>query len=46
VAKILLLDVWRQERSDRFVTFITLGIALLIVSYLYSRYSETIKRYL
>jgi hypothetical protein len=46
VAKILLLDVWRQARSDRFVTFITLGIALLIVSYLYSRYSEAIKRYL
>ena len=46
VAKILLLDVWRQQRSDRFVTFITLGVALLIVSYLYSRYSETIKRYL
>lgn len=46
VAKILLLDVWRQQRADRFVTFITLGIALLIVSYLYSRYSEAIKRYL
>ena len=46
VAKILLLDVWRQQRSDRFVTFITLGVALLIVSYLYSRYSDTIKRYL
>jgi uncharacterized membrane protein len=46
VAKILLIDVWRQERSDRFVTFITLGIALLIVSFLYSRYSEAIKRYL
>ena len=46
VAKILLIDVWRQERSDRFVTFITLGIALLVVSFLYSRYSEAIKRYL
>ena len=46
VAKILLLDVWRQQRSDRFVTFITPGVALLIVWYLYSRYSDTIKRYL
>ena len=46
VAKILLLDVWRQARSDRFVTFITLGVALLVVSFLYSRYSDAIKRYL
>ncbi|HWY05982.1 MAG TPA: DUF2339 domain-containing protein, partial [Candidatus Acidoferrales bacterium] len=46
VAKIVVLDVWRQERSDRFITFITLGVALLLVSYLYTRYSEAIRRYL
>ncbi|HET7105708.1 MAG TPA: DUF2339 domain-containing protein [Candidatus Acidoferrum sp.] len=46
VAKIVLLDVWRQEVSDRFITFIILGIALLLVSYLYTRYSEAIRRYL
>ena len=46
VARIVLLDVWRQERSDRFVTFIILGVALLLVSYLYTRYSEAIRRYL
>jgi uncharacterized membrane protein len=46
VAKIVVLDVWRQERSDRFITFIILGMALLLVSYLYTRYSEAIRRYL
>jgi uncharacterized membrane protein len=46
VAKILLLDVWRQQRSDRYITFIILGVALLLVSFLYTRYSETINRYL
>jgi uncharacterized membrane protein len=46
VGKILVLDVWRQDKSDRFVTFIILGISLLLVSFLYTRYSEAIKRYL
>ncbi len=46
VGKIVVLDVWRQERSDRFITFIILGIALLLVSYLYTRYSDAIRRYL
>ncbi len=46
VGKILALDVWLQNKSDRFVTFIILGISLLLVSFLYTRYSEAIKRYL
>ena len=46
VAKIGLLDVWRLHGSDRYVTLIILGVALLLVSYLYTRYSETIRRYL
>jgi Predicted membrane protein (DUF2339) len=46
VGKILVLDVWRQDKADRFTTFIILGVALLLVSFLYTRYSETIRRYL
>ena len=46
VAKIGLLDVWRQHGSDRYITLIILGIALLLVSYLYTRYAEAIRRYL
>jgi hypothetical protein len=36
VGEILVLDVWRQDKSDRFVTFIILGISLLLVSFLYT----------
>jgi Predicted membrane protein (DUF2339) len=46
VAKIVVLDVWRQRSSDRYITLIGLGVALLLVSYLYTRYSEAIRRYL
>jgi|SRR5579883_758965 hypothetical protein len=46
VAKISLLDVWRLHGSDRYVTLIILGVALLLVSYLYTRYSELLRRYL
>ncbi len=34
------------QRSDRYITLIILGIALLLVSLLYTRYSETLHRYL
>ncbi len=46
VGKVVALDVWRQQRSDRYITFITLGVALLLVSFLYTKFSETIRRYL
>jgi hypothetical protein len=46
VGKIVVLDVWRQERSDRYITLIILGAALLLVSFLYTRYSEAIRQYL
>jgi len=46
VAKILVVDVWELSPRDRYLTFITLGSALLLVSFLYSRYREAIWRYL
>jgi hypothetical protein len=45
-AKILVLDVWRLNPSDRYLTLIVLGAALLSVSFLYTRYRETIQQYL
>jgi len=45
-AKIVLLDFWRQDRPDQIITVLTFAVAALLVSYLYSRYSETINRYL
>jgi uncharacterized membrane protein len=46
VAKIVVVDVWELSPGDRYLTFITLGSALLLVSFLYSRYREAIWRYL
>jgi Predicted membrane protein (DUF2339) len=46
VGKIVLLDVWALEPRDRYLTFIVLGIALTGVSFLYTRYRETLRQYL
>ncbi len=45
-AKILLIDVWRLNPRDRYITFIVLGAVLLVVSFMYSRYREAIRQYL
>lgn len=46
VAKILLMDVWKLAAPDRYTTLIVLGLALLAVSFLYTRFSTTIRKYL
>lgn len=46
VGKIVFKDVWGLTPRDRYLTFIVLGAALLGVSYLYTRYRETIRQYL
>src|SRR5262249_13874165 len=46
VAKILVQDVWRLNPRDRYLTFIVLGGALLLVSFLYTRNREKLKQYL
>jgi uncharacterized membrane protein len=46
VLKIAFVDVWRLTPPDRYVTFIVLGSALLLVSFLYSKYRETVREYL
>ena len=46
VLKIVALDVWKLEPGDRYLTFIGLGAAMLLVSYLYTRYKEAIHQYL
>jgi len=45
-AKIVLVDVWGLAARDRFLTFIALGIAILSVSFLYTRYKEVLRAYL
>ena len=46
VGKILVVDVWGLNPRDRYLTFIVLGAALLLVSFLYTRNRETLRQYL
>jgi len=46
VAKIMLRDAWGLAPRDRYITFIILGAALLLVSFLYSKYREAIRQFL
>jgi hypothetical protein len=46
VVKIIAIDAWRLAPRDRYLTFIVLGASLLLVSFLYSKYRETIRQYL
>jgi uncharacterized membrane protein len=46
VAKILLMDVWKLSPSDRYTTLIVLGLALLAVSFLYTRFGTVIRKFL
>lgn len=46
VGKIALVDVWALHGTDRYVTLIGLGVALLLVSALYTRYRQVLHKYL
>jgi uncharacterized membrane protein len=46
VAKILLMDVWQLSLSDRIATLVILGVVLMIVSFLYTRFGTVIRRFL
>jgi len=46
VAKIIVRDAWLLGERDRYTTFIVLGAALTLVSLLYGRYREAVRRLL
>jgi uncharacterized membrane protein len=46
VAKIVVRDAWHLGERDRYITFIVLGSALTLVSALYGKYRETVRRLL
>jgi uncharacterized membrane protein len=46
VGKIVCVDIWSATVTDRIITLIVMGVALLLVSFLYSRYRETILKFL
>ena len=46
LGRIFLVDVWALETIYRILSFLSLGAVLLLLGYLYSRYSEQIRRWL
>ncbi len=46
VAKILLRDIWQLQLGDRYLTLVVLGAALVLVSFLYTRYADKIRQFL
>ena len=46
VGKIVFRDAWQLDERDRYITFIALGAALTLVSTLYGRYREIVRRLL
>jgi cation transporter-like permease len=46
VGKVLARDAWGLAPRDRYITFIILGAALLLVSFLYSKYRDAIRQFL
>lgn len=46
VGRVVTVDVWALDPLGRIAAFMGLGAALLLVSYLYARYREVLRRYL
>ena len=46
VGKIMARDAWGLAPRDRYITFIILGAALLLVSFLYTKYRDAIRQFL
>jgi uncharacterized membrane protein len=46
VLRIVLIDVWTLDALGRIISFIALGVALLLISFLYARHRELLRRVL
>ena len=46
VVRIVLIDVWTLDALGRIISFIGLGAALLVISFLYARHREILRRVL
>jgi len=46
VGRVVLVDVWKEEPMYRVMTFMALGVALLVVGFLYNKYQEKIRQWL
>jgi uncharacterized membrane protein len=46
VGRVVLVDVWKQETIYRVLTFMALGVALLVVGFVYNKYQDAIRKWL
>jgi uncharacterized membrane protein len=46
VGRVVLVDVWKQETIYRVLTFMALGVALLVIGFIYNKYQEKIRSWL
>ena len=46
VGRVVLVDVWREQTIYRVLTFMALGVALLVVGFIYNKYQEKIRQWL
>jgi uncharacterized membrane protein len=46
VGRVVLVDVWKQETIYRVLTFMALGVALLVVGFIYNKFQDTIRKWL
>jgi uncharacterized membrane protein len=46
VGRVVLVDVWKQETIYRVLTFMALGVALLVIGFIYNKFQETIRKWL
>ena len=46
VGRVVLVDVWKQETIYRVLTFMALGVALLVVGFIYNKYQDAIRKWL
>ena len=46
LGRVMILDVWKLETLYRILSFMALGIVLLVLGFIYNKYQERIKEWL
>jgi uncharacterized membrane protein len=46
LGRIIIFDVWKLDVLGRILSFLTLGVALLVLGFIYNKYQEKIKEWL
>jgi uncharacterized membrane protein len=46
LGRVFIFDVWKLETLYRILSFLALGVVLLVVGFIYSKYQEKIREWL